>query len=131
MFQELETLYNKCFPNRHNKWTASDFAEIKHSGAEIIASENAFAVYRCVMDECELLLIGVAPEIRRTGTASALITIIEKEIKKQCINKIFLEVSAINIPAINLYKKLGYSEIGIRKKYYEDGSDAILMAKEI
>lgn len=131
MFQQLETLYAKCFPDRRTKWTASDFAEIKKSGAEIIASENAFAVYRCVLDECELLLIGVAPEIRRTGTAFALMSIIEKEIKKQSVSKVFLEVSTTNIPALNLYKKMGYSVIGKRKKYYEDGNDAILMEKQI
>ncbi|MBQ0013688.1 MAG: GNAT family N-acetyltransferase [Proteobacteria bacterium] len=131
MFTKLADLYSKCFPDRHTKWTASDFAELKKSGAEIIASDNAFAVYRCVLDECELLLIGVVPEIRRTGTATALMTIIEKDIKKQHVNKIFLEVSSINIPGIELYKKMGYSVIGKRNKYYEDGTDAILMEKTI
>ena len=131
MLNDLENLYSLCFPNRKQKWTASDFAEIKKSGAEIIASQNAFAVYRCVADECEIILIGVAPDFRRTGTASALMTIIEKESKKQSVKKIFLEVSSINIPAIKLYEKMGYNTIGTRKKYYEDGSDAIVMEKQI
>ncbi|MCQ2582054.1 MAG: ribosomal protein S18-alanine N-acetyltransferase [Alphaproteobacteria bacterium] len=131
MLNDLENLYSLCFPNRKHKWAASDFAEIKKSGAEIIASKNAFMVYRCVADECELILIGVAPDYRRTGTATALMTLIEKESKKQSVKKIFLEVSSTNTPAINLYKKMGYNNIGIRKKYYEDGSDAIVMEKQI
>ena len=103
MLNDLENLYSLCFPNRKQKWTASDFAKIKKSGAEIIASQNAFAVYRCVADECEIILIGVAPDFRRTGTATALLTIVEKESKKQSVNKIFLEVSSTNIPAQKLY----------------------------
>ena len=44
--------------------------------------------------------------------------------------KIFLEVSADNIPAQKLYKKNGYVKIGVRPKYY-DGVDAILMSKDL
>ncbi len=131
MLNDLEQLYAKCFPDRKQKWTADDFAKTKQSGAEIIASQNAFVVYRCVADECEIILLGVAPEIRRTGTASSLMTIIEKEIKSQGVNTIFLEVSSTNTPAIELYKKLGFLPVGSRPKYYEDGADAIVMKKQI
>ena len=47
------------------------------------------------------------------------------------IEKIFLEVRASNTPARNLYIQNGYNEISIRKKYYSDNEDAIVMAKEI
>ena len=42
-------------------------------------------------------------------------------------NKIYLEVSSSNMPALNLYSRLGFKKVGIRKKYYQDGMDAILM----
>lgn len=131
MLNDLEQLYAKCFPDRKQKWTADDFADLQKSGCEIIMSENSFIVYRIAADEAEIITIGVDPKIRRTGTAFSLMTIVEKEIKNQGVNNIFLEVSSTNIPAIELYKKLGFLPVGSRPKYYEDGTDAIVMKKQI
>ena len=44
--------------------------------------------------------------------------------------KLMLEVSVNNHIAINLYKKFDFREIHIRKNYYKDGSDAIIMERE-
>ena len=104
---------------------------MKNSGAEIIASQNSFIVYRTTVDEAEIISIGVAPNARRTGTATALLVIMEQDVSKNGAKKIFLEVSENNIPAINLYKKSGYKQIGIRPHYYEDGTNAIIMSKDI
>ena len=128
MFEKLSDLHKKCFPNR--PWSADDFRDLKKSGCEIIMSENGFIVYRTVADEAEIITIGVNPEMRRNGIASAMIGIIEKTIKNQGIKKIFLEVASTNEPAKKLYKNTGYKTVGIRPKYY-DGVDAILMAKDL
>lgn len=42
--------------------------------------------------------------------------------------EIWLEVSEENKPAIQLYLKAGFKKVGLRKQYYQDGSDAILMS---
>ena len=65
---------------------------------------------------------------RRLGAGEALLN----ELKLKCLEKglafITLEVRAGNHPAINLYKKLGYEEVGRRKNYYVNPSeDAVLM----
>ena len=86
MFDELSNLHKKCFPNK--PWSADDFRDLKKSGCEIIMSQNGFIVYRVVDDEAEIITIGVNPEMRRQGIAIAMITIIEKNIKKP-INKPF------------------------------------------
>lgn len=93
-------------------------------------SENGFIVWRTVADEAEIITIGVNPEMRRQGIASAMICIIEKNIKNQGIKKIFLEVASTNEPAKKLYQNLGYKTVGLRPKYY-DGIDAILMSKDL
>lgn len=129
MFDKLATLHKKCFPNK--PWSTQDFADLQKSGCEIIMSENSFIVYRIAVDEAEIITIGVDQKIRRTGTAFSLMTIVEKEIKNQGVKNIFLEVSLTNIPAIELYKKLGFLPVGSRPKYYEDGTDAIVMKKQI
>ena len=128
MFEKLSNLHKKCFPNK--PWSADDFRDLKKSGCEIIMSENGFIVYRIVVDEAEIITIGVNPDKRRLGIASAMIGIIEKSAKYQRVKKIFLEVAANNIPAQKLYENNGFKTVGLRPKYY-DGVDAILMSKDI
>lgn len=128
MFDEIANLHKLCFPNK--PWSASDFADLKKSGCEIIMSENGFVVYRCVADEAEIITIGVAPDARRNGIGSAMLCIIEKNVKNQGVNKIFLEVASTNTAGQKLYKNNGYKVVGIRPKYY-DGVDAILMSKDL
>lgn len=128
MFEKLSNLHQKCFPNK--PWSADDFRDLKKSGCEIIMSENGFIVYRIAVDEAEIITIGVNPEMRRKGIASAMIEIIEKTLKNQAVKKIFLEVALTNISAKKLYENCGFKVVGLRPKYY-DGVDAILMAKDI
>ena len=128
MFDEIANLHKLCFPNK--PWSASDFANLKKSGCEIIVSQNGFAVWRNVADEAEIITIGVAPDARRNGIASAMLVIIEKNIKNQGVKKIFLEVASNNIAGKKLYENNGYKVVGTRPKYY-DGIDAILMAKDL
>jgi len=128
MLDNLANLHKQCFP--HKPWTAADFADLKKSGCEIIASQNGFIVYRQTLDEAELITIGVAPDARRGGIAAAMLGIMEGELKKNGVKSIFLEVAQDNTPARNLYKQNGFKEIGVRPKYY-DGVDAIMMRKDI
>ena len=128
MFDELANLHKKCFPKK--PWSADDFRDLKRSGCEIIMSANGFMVYRIAADEAEIITIGVNPEKRRLGIASAMIGIIEKAIKSQGVKKIFLEAASTNTPAQKLYENLGFKVVGLRPKYY-DGIDAILMSKDI
>lgn len=128
MLQELEALHKECFP--HKPWAANDFADLKKSGCDVIASKNGFIVWRVVADEAEIITIGVHPNARKTGIAAAMLGIAEVEIKKANANRIFLEVAENNLPARRLYEKYGFKSVGNRPKYY-DGVDAIIMEKQI
>ena len=128
MFNRLANLHKKCFPNK--PWSADDFRDLKQSGCEIIMSENGFIVYQIAVDEAEIITIGVNPDFRRSGIASAMIGIIEKNLKNPGVKKLFLEVASTNIPAQKLYENSGFKVVGLRPKYY-DGIDAILMSKDI
>lgn len=128
MLNELANLHQKCFP--HKPWSADDFADLKNSGCEIIASQNGFIVWRATLDEAELITIGVAPDARRTGIAAAMMGIMEAELKKSGVKSVFLEVAENNTPARRLYEQNGYVQIGVRPKYY-DGIDAITMKKDL
>lgn len=128
MLDEIANLHKLCFP--HKPWSADDFADLKKSGCEIIASQNGFIVYRTILDEAEIITIGVHPDARNTGIASAMLGIVEGELKKSGIKSIFLEVAENNAPARRLYESNGYKQIGIRTKYY-DCIDAIMMKKDL
>ena len=128
MLNELERLHAACFSNK--PWSANDFADLKKSGCDIMASQNGFAVWRVVADESEIITIGVHPNARRAGIASAMLTLIENDAKQRGAQKIFLEVAENNHPARAMYERNGFVQIGVRPKYY-DGIDAILMEKKL
>ena len=67
-----------------------------------------------VIDEIEIIRIGIIKSFQRSSYGSLLID----EIKKLDVKKIFLEVSVQNKKAINFYLKNGFQKIGIRKGYY-------------
>ena len=75
--------------------------------------------------------IVVDSAFRNKGYAKELLIFSENHLKNLGVEKIFLEVRASNTPARSLYSQNGYNEISIRKKYYSDNEDAVVMAKEI
>ena len=75
--------------------------------------------------------ITIDNDYRRNGFAKALLGLLEVKLKEKNIEKVFLEVRLSNTPAKNLYLGADYKEINVRKKYYSDGEDAVIMAKEL
>lgn len=85
-----------------------------------------FVGFKKVFDEAEIMDIAVHKNYRMQGIASQMLAYMINEAKLMNIKRINLEVNEKNLPALNLYKKFGFIEIGRRKKYYGD-LDAILM----
>lgn len=89
-----------------------------------------FAGITIILDTAELNNIVVKKSFRGNGFSSILLEkIIDFAKNKNCI-KINLEVAKTNTIAINLYKKFGFKQVGLREKYY-NGTDAILLTKEL
>lgn len=76
----------------------------------------------------EVINIAVKKESRRLGVASILMDKIISLAKEFSVERIFLEVRSSNLPAQNLYCKFGFKKDGVRKGYYPDGEDALLMS---
>lgn len=73
----------------------------------------------------------VSKEFRGQGVATLLIKAAENSLKDKGYEKIFLEVRENNFPALKLYEKSGFKIISVRKKYYADGENALVLVKEI
>jgi len=84
-----------------------------------------------ILDEGNILMISVKKEFQNKGVGRKLMNRFEKLAKKEGVKAIYLEVSEKNINAIDFYKKLGFIPIGLRKKYYKNGENALLLKKEV
>lgn len=97
----------------------------------------AYCILFPAVDELHLLNITVSPHLRKLGLGQRIMAAIEGVAAQQKMPRIILEVRPSNISAVNLYQKLGYEQIGVRKNYYpvspDTGSreDALVMAKSI
>ena len=89
-----------------------------------------FAGITIILDIAELNNIVIKKSFRGNGFSSLLLEELINYSKQNKCSKINLEVSKNNTIALNLYKKFGFTEVGVRKKYY-NGIDALLMLKEI
>ena len=82
--------------------------------------------------EADMMNVAVSPDHRRKGIGEKLILALMEELKaRECIS-LALEVRASNAPAIALYEKLGFGQIGLRKNYYRNPKeDALILRKEL
>ena len=84
-----------------------------------------------VCNETDMMNVAVSPEYRRQGIAEALVTDLVEKLRKRESHSLTLEVRASNDPAIGLYEKLGFAQVGRRKNYYRNPrEDALILRKE-
>jgi len=80
-----------------------------------------------LLDEGHILDVAVDPEVRGAGVGRLLVRKVLEECRGNGASFVSLEVRESNLPAITLYKKMGFAEVGRRKRYYENGEDALMM----
>lgn len=95
-----------------------------NSGGDIIV---AFINYWVILEEVHVLNVAVHPGWRRRGLAKQLMEHLIQKSRAQQAQIITLEVRRSNDAAIALYSSLGFHTIGIRKQYYENREDALVM----
>ena len=87
-----------------------------------------FLIVWHVVDEFHILNVVTAPPLRRRGIATALMVEAMGYAASNRVRIILLEVRRSNRPAIQLYRRLGFTAMGIRPGYYsDDGEDAVEM----
>mmetsp|Transcript_15922 Transcript_15922/g.47893 ORF Transcript_15922/g.47893 Transcript_15922/m.47893 type:complete len:243 (+) Transcript_15922:52-780(+) len=99
------------------------------SGVEVIAILIAWLI----ADEVQILEVAVVPAHRRKGIGTRLLTTLlsAKRIQDAAATTAWLEVKSGNEAAVALYNGLGFVETGLRRGYYADGSDAVMMCLDL
>jgi ribosomal-protein-alanine N-acetyltransferase len=94
-------------------------------------AENQVVGFACavlVLDELHILETAVMPEFRGNGVGTGLIRRLLAEAAGKNAARAYLEVRASNRSAIRVYGKCGFGGDGVRKGYYQDGEEAVLMS---
>jgi ribosomal-protein-alanine N-acetyltransferase len=123
-------------------WSEAQLArELTHAYATVLCAEPApavdggpagpiagFLVSWLIHDELHVLDVVTAPEARRTGVGRALMVEALGDGRRRGGARALLEVRRSNAPAIGLYRSLGFVLDSVRRGYYQDGEDAVLMS---
>ncbi len=116
------------------RWTHSHLVQALEGTREriVVLEEDGrtfgFGAVRLVPPEAEVTIVAVDPERLRRGLARLLLARLHELAREGGCEISGLEVSAANAAAIALYESSGYRVVGRRPKYYNDGSDALLMS---
>lgn len=120
---------NTCFSN---PWSRADLiAQLENPTSHfyVAVEDGKVAGYmglQIFSGEGYVTNVAVLPDYRRRGIAAALIA----EAVKNEMDFISLEVRKSNTPAISLYEKEGFKNVGIRPNFYSDpNEDAVIMTK--
>lgn len=100
----------------------------------VAIDDNKLAGYvgsQSVLGWADMMNLAVAPEYRRLGVGEKLVTELICKLKENQVTCLTLEVRISNEPAIKLYTKLGFAEVGRRPGYYHNPrEDALIFRKE-
>jgi ribosomal-protein-alanine N-acetyltransferase len=95
---------------------------------------RAYAILMPLVDEGELLTIGVVADQQRKGLGRMMLNKVLGIARDKNMKRVFLEVRQSNVAAIALYLSAGFREIGVRRGYYQNAGaseDALLMRCEL
>ena len=93
----------------------------------LIDDRGGMLLGRIAADQAEVLTLAVEPSVHRQGIATALLRAAKVKVCGCGGNAIFLEVATGNTAALSLYRREGFVEIGRRRRYYADASDALVL----
>lgn len=93
-------------------------------------SISGYAGLAFVGSEAEIQTIAVSPDSQGQGIGRQLLRQLDDHAQSMQVTQCFLEVRRSNRAAFELYRSEGFTELEVRKKYYRDGEDAIIMMKE-
>ena len=126
----LENYFTDVFTREKVKYDIENNDFTNYYTYVIDGNPVAFINYQIMYERAELIQINVLDDFKKQGIASKLVELMINDCVKNNVENITLEVRIDNVPAISLYNKYGFVEIGQRKGYYK-GIDGLLMERKL
>lgn len=130
--EPLAVMHAACFDK---PWSVDDFRSLLKLPTTVgWITDTSFLLCSRILDEMEILTIGVLPFARQCGEASDLLLTLFNYATAQKVRYIFLEVAVNNEPARSLYQKNGFKQTGYRHGYYQEKNeliDALCLTKDL
>ena len=131
----ISEMERECFPDEPWSFkmlassfeTPSFFGVVAADGDEIIGYGGLTAA----ADSADIANVAVTEAYRHSGVATAILSELENISRANGVKKLFLEVRVSNSAALSLYLKSGFSGVYARTRYYSNGEDCLVMAKEL
>ena len=136
--EDLKSIKNILASDFDNFWSFDVLEEeLECKNSYVIVAKNSennivgFAGLKVILDEADIMNIVVKKTFRHNGIGSILLENLISYSKNLNLKSVTLEVNENNLSAIHLYDKFSFDNLGIRKKYYNGESDAIIMSKQL
>ncbi len=144
---EVVSINRRCLPENYPEWYFEEHLQKWGKAFYVAEDTRVQRIVGYVMTRVEygvgfvvkgfirrghVISLAVLPEYRRRGIATRLMEAALRSLRDEYgAREVYLEVRVSNTPAINLYRKLGFRIIHVIPRYYADGEDAYLMAREL
>ena len=116
--------------NRHTNCAVAEQRKF-WSGKRVIG----FCIVRVIDEEAEILSVAVDRRSRGNGTGRRLVEDTLRQLAYDGVTSLFLEVDQNNTPAVSLYQRLGFAQVGQREGYYRDATGnrhtAVVMERKL
>lgn len=127
---ELYEIEQVCFSHPWSKESLLSELTSPHTICLGVRNEGelaGFCFLSALLGEGTVLQVAVLPQHRNKGYGKQLTAAALQQAKNMGTEVVFLEVRESNTPAKGLYRSLGFEEIDLRKEYYRDGENAMIM----
>ena len=132
---QIAQLEKLCFSDPWSEQSIASELENRLSDWFVALEDGQVVGYvgsQTVIDGSDMMNIAVHPDHRRKGIAQTLVEALETCLRNRGSKMLLLEVRDSNAPAITLYEKLGFLQVGLRKNYYRNPKeDARILRKEL
>lgn len=127
----VHEIESACFPR--DQWSIDQFwRELSGQTRDYVVADFdgivvGYAGISTITPDCDLQTIAVDPAERGSGIGACLLRTVLHRARSRGATSMILEVRADNLRAKELYEGNGFDVIATRSRYYEDGSDALIM----
>ena len=125
LISDFDDFWNYNILKEELESSNSKYIIAKTNDGEIIG----FAGIKIILDSADIMNIVVKKSWRKQGVGNLLLSNLISICKISNLSSLSLEVNEDNLPAIHLYEKVGFKQVGLRKNYYQDKNGIVMSYK--